>query len=290
MRTTLKLLLLIVAVVGGVIAIMVFAKTRVAPPGKVETMNQYTAHLDSVTREFVSVTEMDSVIAGNNAINHKVRLMNREGYITDAQADKAQRSADSTYAERMKEYSYRTFGASVWPELSLSAISSMANYITAQKLLNGNSSISDAQKSEIAKIRGVISKYKEAWAFSKNTGFSSVDNARTKVSKARAYKAEKYLSNNSALVSALDAMPRRIADNHYSYVAAKVHQLGNYHLDKESYKSLVRTVSSAINEYKGASYCSNKPSITDLENLANNYVENYTPCNENYTPDNYYRR
>lgn len=275
MKTTFKILLLIVAMFGGIIAVMVFAKTRVAPPGKVETMNQYTAHIDSVTHAFKDVTDLDSAIVGNQALNHKIRLMNREEYIDNDQADKAQTTVDSVYCNNVTDYAFSVFKGSVWPEQNLAYVTQLVNDVNSRRLLNGNLSINESQAMNTDKILSTIASYREAWKYAGQTKYTTDSEALQKIAQANNYARMQYLSNNTALVKALNDMPLNIAKSHLGQVSQKVNQLGNYYLDDDSYRQLISDVTKAISNYKKSTYCSNKPSISTVEDRAGILIDGY---------------
>lgn len=275
MKTTLKILLLIIAVFGGIIAVMMFAKTRVAPPGKVDTMNQYTAHLDSVTNAFRSVTDLDSAIVGNQALNHKIRLLNREEYIDNDQADNAQSTVDSVYCNNVTDYAFSVFKGSMWPEKNLAYVTQLVNDVNSRKLLNGETSITESQSMNTAKVLNTIATYREAWKYAGQTKYNNDSDARQKIAQAKKYANMQYLSNNTALVNALNDMPLNIAKNHLGQVSSKVKQLGNYHLNEYEYRALISDAQKAISNYKKSNYCSNKPSISKVEDTAGRLIDGY---------------
>lgn len=276
MKTPIKIVLLVVFALIAVGGVLMFLKTRVAPPVASEDTDQFVSDLKVKVDSFSSIKDFEASKHPYAALSDRMRRFNTENYLNDKDYDKYAQKVDTLYGRRLSSYSFAILRQAQWPEDKLNASLANMNTLNNKKLLSGEPSLNSSLQGEFNSFKNIVAKYHQALAFSKSTGFTGVSSAAAKIKQAEAYKSDPYLCNNSSLVAALNDMPRRLADAHYSYVSGKVNSLRNYSSYSEDYyfNTLLSTVQSAINEYKNTNiYGSNKKSVSSLESTANNYAE-----------------
>lgn len=275
MKTSVKILLLVLFSIGAIAGVLVFAKTRVAPPSNLELVDQYSLNLT------VSCASFDTIKDFNNSRVEYIRLddkLNRflsENAIDAKVSDEYRKKIDETYGKSLRTYGFGIFQKSVWPEDKLNELLSMLTSLKGDKLTTGENAVSDDFIASSDKINSVIGDYRAALRLSRSTSFNGVNDAASKIQKAKSYRSAEYLKNNAALVNALDALPGRIAQSHYGHVSGLVNALGGYYSVSKDYymNTLIPRADNAINEYKNTKiYGGNKQSVTALENQAVNLV------------------
>lgn len=271
MRTSIKVLLLILFSIGAMAGVLVFAKTQVAPPSNLELVNQYSLNLESETKALDNIKDFSESRGAYVRMDDRLQRFLNENAIDAKIADEFRKKIDERYGKVLKSYSFDLLQKSVWPDEKLNEMLTMLSTLRADKLSTGENAVTEDFIASADKINNIVVEYRAALRFSKNVSFNGVNDASSRIQKAKRYKTAEYLKNNAALVSALDILPGRIAQSHYGYVNNLVNALGNYSgVAKDYYmNTLIPLADNAITEYKNTKiYGVNKPSVSDLENRA----------------------
>lgn len=271
MKTSVKILILVLFSIGAIAGVLVFAKTRVAPPSNLDLVNQYTINLESETKSFDNIKDFSESRTAYIRIDDRLQRFLNENAIDSKVSDEYRKKIDESYGKVLSSYSFGLLQKSVWPEDNLNEMLAMLSSLKGDKLTTGENAVTDDFIASANKINNIVGEYRAALRLSRNTSFNGVNDASTKIQKAKSYRSADYLKNNAALVSALDILPSRIAQSHYSHVNSLVNALGNYGgVTKEYYmNTLIPRADNAITEYKNTKiYGASKPSVSDLENRA----------------------
>lgn len=271
MKTSIKILLLVLFLIGAIAGVLVFAKTQVAPPSNLKLVDQYALNLRSTCASFESIKDFSESRVEYARIDDKLKRFFYEKAIDTAVSDEYRKKIDETFGKKLSAYGFGLFQKSVWPEDQLNEMLSMLSSLKSDKLSTGETAVSDEFIASADKINSIVSDYRAALRLSRNTSYNGLNDATSKIQKAKLYRTSEYLKNNAALVNALDALPARIAQSHYSHVSGLVSSLGGYYnVSKDYYmNTLIPRADNAINEYKNTKiYGNSKPSVSDLENRA----------------------
>lgn len=271
MKTSVKILLLVLFSIGAIAGVLVFAKTRVAPPSNLELVNQYSINLETETKTFNDIKDFSESRSAYIRIDDRLQRFLNENAIDSKVSDEFRKKIDESYGKVLKSYSFDLLQKSVWPEEKLNEMLTILSSLKSDKLTTGESAVTEDFIASADKINNIVGEYQTALRFSKNVSFNSVNDASSRIQKAKRYKTAEYLKNNAALVSALNILPSRIAQSHYGHVSNLVNALGNYRgVTKDYYmNTLIPRADNAITEYKNTKiYGGNKPNITELENKA----------------------
>lgn len=284
MKTSIKILLLVLFSIAAVAGVLVFIKTRVAPPSNISMENQYAIALKTSCDSFDSAGEFTQRRAEYIRLDDKLKRFLAENAIEPEMSDEYRKKIDETYGKSITDYGFGILKNSVWPEDKLNELLATLKALKADKLTTGESAVSEDFKASANKLTGILSDYHAALQLSRSTGFRGVSDASAKIAKARSYSSAPYLSNNTALTSALNALPGRIAQSHHSHVSGLVSSLKGYAGVSSDYymNTLIPRADNAINEYKNTKiYGSSKPGIGDVESRAINYVNEAMDYYEN---------
>lgn len=271
MRTSVKILLLVLFSIGAIAGVLVFAKTRVAPPSNLKPVDQYTLDLKKECAAYDSITDFSQSRDEYARLDDKLKRYLMENAIDAKTSDEFRKAIDKTYGDNLCAYGLSIFQKSVWPDEQLNEMLKLIDALKPDKLSTGESAVTQNFVNSAKKINDIVGNYHAALRLSRNTSFTGVNDASSKISKARSLRSSEYLKNNTSLVSALDAMPGRIAKSHYNYVSSRVDALGGYYnVSKDYYMNkLIPQADKAINEYKSTKiYGGNKQSISGLEDRA----------------------
>lgn len=271
MKTVVKILLLVLFSIGAIVGILVFAKTQVAPPSNIKLVDQYALNLKSTCISFDSIKDFNESYVEYSRLDDRLKRFFFEDAIDATVSDEYRKKIDETFGKNLRAYGLGLFQKSVWSEDQLNEILLMLSTLKSDKLTTGETAVSDEFLASADKINRVVGDYHAALRLSRSTSYNGVNDASSKIQKAKNYRSSEYLKNNASLVNALDALPGRIAQSHYGHVSSLVSFLGGYYnVSKDDYmNTLIPRADHAINEYKNAKiYGSSKPSVSELENRA----------------------
>ena len=271
MKTSVKILLLVLFSIGAIAGVLVFAKTRVAPPSNLELVNQYSINLETETKTFNDIKDFSESRSAYIRIDDRLQRFLNENAIDSKVSYEFRKKIDESYGKVLKSYSFDLLQKSVWPEEKPNEMLTMLSSLKSDKLTTGESAVTEDFIASADKINNIVGEYRTALRFSKNVSFNGVNDASSRIQKAKNYRSAEYLKNNAALVNALDILPSRIAQSHYSHVSNLVNALGNYSSVTKDYymNTLIPRADNAITEYKNTKiYGGNKPNISDIENRA----------------------
>ena len=275
MKNSIKILILVLVSLGLISGILVFAKTRVAPPKEIECINQFSKKLQIDFLSFGSINDFSECCKSYVKLEDMLNLYYNENSIDSKTADEYRKKIDDKYGKCLISYSFDILRKSVWPEDQVNGALTMISNLREDKLLSGERAVTEEFIASADKFNSIINDYRTALRLSRSTSFNGISDATSKISKARTYSSQEYLKNNAALVSGLNSLPSRIAQSHYNYVSSLINSLSGYQSVTKDYymNTLIPKVDNAINEYKATKiYGSSKPSIKDLENRAVSYV------------------
>lgn len=283
MKTTIKILILLLAVTCAIGGVMIYAKTKVAPPVAISQSNQYKLDVTGLIAEEKAAEDAkseDDVFA--KAID-RIQIFAKETKMEASEADKSMDRFVGAYSPRFLKRCFAAFSQSEWRD-------DTHNYILSQSSLLKGLSHSDKtavlQKSTIDSLNlaaSIINDYRDARRVSRVQNFTGYDNARNSISKARTYANNQYLSNCRALLNDLNSVKSRLAKSCYNQVVTKVDELGKYrNYDKSYYdNTLVPQVDQVVTNYdnKAAAIFGSKENVNALWNRAkahyNNAMEYY---------------
>lgn len=276
MKTSIKILLLMISVFLVTAAVLVFEKTRVSPPGGVKIENQFDRNLEQCVDAYKNDGNFKAMRQSYIDNDDKIRLYYSENFIDAKAADDYRKKIDEKYGDSLIEFGYDTFNKPVWPDETLSTLVANLDQLSGDQLTDGTSAVSQDFKKEANKIKEILGDYQKAWALARSGGFSSVDDAARRISDANMYASMNYLQNNSALVSALRELPARLAAAHYNHVSAAISSLGNFrNMSYDHYMDvLIPKVQDVLDGYKNTNiYGSHKQSTAALESRAGDLID-----------------
>lgn len=275
MKTQIKIILLLVCALGAVSGVLMFAKTQLAPPTKLQSQDQYAPALAKAAGELASVTDVDTCTAKYYALDDKIKRYRAEDVVNDETADRNRRVLDSIYGVRLLDDAKAFYGNSVWPTAQMRSMLARLDRLNGDRLSDGRQAVTQTFSDGVAKCHRIASDYNSAWDVARSCNFRSVEDSRSKIDKANTYATAEYLSNVTALTDALNQVQSKLERSHYNTLVYKVNRLEEYRLlTPEQYVSYFEIAVNAINEYKNTNvYGSEKRSVSDLEMRAGNLDE-----------------
>lgn len=276
MNKSVKILLLVVAVIIAIGGVLLFMKTIVSPPKDLEFKNQFEVALNQKIDGFKKV-DSDNLEHEFATLTDLAHRFKSESNIDDKLFDKEYTEIIGVYSPKFAQYCFGQFQKSVWDESEHKWMEERIAQLRKLTVEDGSCKIMDNYAESDGRftiILKTIGKYREAKALSNRTGYSGLGEARSRISKANQYKQDDYLKNNAALMKALNSLPSRLEASHYASLRAKVNTLANYYsYSADSYDALSDNVVAALKEYKqnAQSVYGESRSLSDLEADASRY-------------------
>ncbi len=276
MNNSVKILLLVVAVIIAIGGVLLFMKTIVSPPQDLEFKNQYELALNQKIEGFKKV-DSDNLEREFATLTDLAHRFKEESSIDDKFFDQEYTEIIGVYSPKFAQYCFGQFQKSVWDESEHKWMEDRIAQLRKLTIEDGSRKIMDnyaESDGRFSIILKTIGKYQEAKSLSNRISYSGLGEARSRISKANQYKQDDYLKNNAALMKALNSLPSRLEASHYAALRAKVNTLANYYsYSTDSYDVLSDNVVAALKEYKqnAQSVYGESRSLSDLEADASRY-------------------
>lgn len=275
MKTTIKIIILLLSVVCAISGIMIYAKTKVAPPIVLAQINQYKQDVSSLVMEEMSANdavEEDEIFA--KAMD-RITIFYQEGKMDASEFDKSLDKFIVSYSPRFLRRCFSSFSQSEWNNET-------HNYMLAQSSLLKEITHSDKTSvipistiDSLNLVSSIITDYRNARRLSRLSTFTSYDNARASISKARTYANNEYLSNCRSLINDLNLVKSRLAKSCYEQVVTKIDELAKFQIYPKDYYDniLVPEVDQVVTNYdnKAVAIFGIKENVNALWNRAKSH-------------------
>lgn len=269
MKTSIKILLLVIALFLAVGGVLYFVRTAVSPPQHLEYDNQYVTHLDSViaSTDNMSLKELDNCIDPILDFSDRMRS---EAVVNPAETDEPVSRVLTYYARIFNSEALSHFKKSYWDRDLINGYARRIDRVSGYFLSDGNTlAVSDPDIiSDFSRINNIIAAYNSALALVADRGYHGVNAARNAINRANEYMEDSDLQPNTSLMNALGNVRENIANAHASYLISRVNSLDvpMRYPDWSTYTSSSSAVSSLVDEYEsngsalyGSAYRSNLP-------------------------------
>jgi len=285
--TCIKTSLLVIAILVAIGGVLFFFKTIVAPPSNVEQTDVYTPDVEKFVVGYVESKPESDFKSDEGKFRgtvDRISIFHSDGLISAAKRDEFLQKAVGTHFGRFNDWAFMKFNNKVWRSADHAEMRRVIRELRGYDVENGTKSALTAdQDYKLSEIEGIISDYNKAWRASRNTYFG---NAPRNIEEAKKYRSKPYISNCTALMKALDEMPRKVMLSHYSHVLQKVKTLGwlSSFPNRKAFNERVGVVWADIYQFKKAGY--GGVHKADYESILDKYMNEYTSAAANYTwPD-----
>lgn len=253
MNKSIKILLLAIAMTIAIGGTLFFIKTIVSPPGPITFSNQFESAFNDHFNNFKNGSP-SNLESDFKSITDLAERFKEESVIDDKTFDKNYIDIIGVYAPKFASYCLDQFQKSEWNEKDHSFMIDRINQLRNLTNTAGSLKLMDnypQQDQTFTLIISTINKYKNAKSLATKTTFISIEDSKSKISKARDYKNDTYLRNNVSLVNALNKLPYRLEESHYKSLSNKIHSLAHFRsLSYDEFLQKGKNTYDAINNYK----------------------------------------
>lgn len=276
MNKTIKILLLVVAILLSIGGIMYYYKTVVEPPRNLKFSNQYVAEIKrdiALLDDQTNGKKNDSLYV---SIFDEITHFSKEDCIDKNERDVLMDDFTSSYIPKFINACHSKFESSVWNtsdhDEMLSRIKELRSLTVnggAQKVIQGEYSNS------MDEIERIIDQYNTALSIASRTEYRGSSSAKSIIAEASRYASMKYLSNCYSLVTNLEILPKKLEASHFGYLSNRVYrQLYYWEIySKDDYETLSNKVYEEINEYdsNASEIYGSRQSVAGLKGDAGKY-------------------
>lgn len=278
MNKSIKITLLLLAIIGAVGGVMAYYRTIVSPPGKLAFKNQYIiSNKEDIAKVKASTTDasIDSIYV---AVTHELDFQLSNKNLTNQERDELLESFVTQYVPVFVSSCNSKFSQSYWDESNLKHINNKIAELRDLVSTDRKVIIQGEMQTSLNNIHNVIINYYEAKRVASANGYNGIQSAKQRIAEAKRYVTMSPLNNCSDLMNRLNSEPSRLEQAHYAYLANQVERLRAYYnySNQSDYDNVALDVSEKIDEYKknAKSTYGRISDISTLEGRAGSYYSN----------------
>ena len=279
MNKSIKIILLVVAILLAVGGVMAYYKTIVSPPGKLEFKNQY---VNSDKKDISQVKSANTDLALDSfyvAITHELDLQLANSFLTNQETNELLELFATQYVPTYVSACNSKFSKSVWNEGELLKINTRISELQGLVTTENKIVIQGVANSSLNEVHNVIVAYYKAKKVASASGYNGIQAAKQIIDTAKKYASMSPINNCTELVSRLNSVSNRLEQAHYSYLAGQVEKLRPYYnYSQTEYDKIAISISEKFDEYKNnaKSTYGRVSDISSLESRAGSYYSNAT--------------
>lgn len=273
MKISIKILLLVIAIIVCVAAVLVFQKTIMQPPVPTKTINQFDKAMNAEVENFRKMQSVDSLETKYFYIINFAEFLNSQNRISESEEVEEVTNFINLYVPKFTQWSYYLFSKPIWHQQDLYFIEERIAVLKKFNI-NGNPIVSSSDKLELNKILSILDDFNEAKTLARQTSFTGIPQTKNKLSRAETYANKEYLKNNKALVTSLRELKGKIGKSHYYKIRSQVNDLKYFsQYSKDEFKKKVRIIIDEIDQYDNVAKTlyGEKLDVASLKNTVNDY-------------------
>lgn len=233
MRTLLKILLVLSAVVLTTGATIYFFKTRLGPPQPVEATEAHYNHVAQAVNALGPTLPTDSLHRQFFRVNHLIGFLTDSQLLDSAEIGNLKRQAISRYVPLLNDWCFNVFEGSSWSSTDLATINRQTQWVAKisgpdGKVILDNMEDMQGEKARLKTIGDINKRYKNARSLCSKYKYYSHDSCAETMRQAKEYKNDGYLSNNRGLMERLDTLAARLNRSHFAHLKDRTKHLKQY--------------------------------------------------------------
>lgn len=248
-NVTLKISLIVLAVLAAVAGVLFFMKSRVQPPRKIELVNQYDNNLQQLIAQLSSVEEAQ-LEQEYQLLRERIQLMKEEEMITADDYSNRWMEFLNQYVPRFSAWCENRFLKHVWPKEDLQFMRDRIAELQPDNLI-----INDDNQQKINVVKSVLSDYDKVWKL-RDVRITCCDDSRKNLDEAKQYKQHRYLSYCDTVMDFLNQLPDIYKAKHHTHINTLLISLNfsSYSVDKiQKWGGYYQNAYVAVRDYIGNS-------------------------------------
>lgn len=248
MKTSIKILLLLLAIAGAVFGVLYWQKTQVEPPQNPSPDN---VNYNQLKEHIAAINNGDDLDKAFERAYDEFSFLRNENLIDSGMSDEQIRKLTEAYAPQFASNALSKLQNS-WTYDDLKRLINRVKLLSSLTYSEGDKVIVDSDvTSKFSIINKVNTDYTKASSVASKTSYSSVDDAKRRISEANRYRSDTYLSHCPALVEKLKGLPAKIGHSHYSKVSAAVNTFARNYRNYDNVPAKKREMRNTISQYEG---------------------------------------
>lgn len=273
-NSSIKVIILAAAIIVVVGAVLFYIRTIVAPPTKIEHVNQHQQVITQETSRFSGSKGMQYNDSLYDVLIDKIVVFADNGLVDKRQSDSDKEKLLNAYVPLFKAHCLKEFQKAGWGDSCFKPIRKRISELRAIKYTNKTAVLQGVNANDIREIEDVMKTYAAAKTISTIRSYRDVTSARRNINEAAKYLNTNYIKVSN-LKNGLEKVKPGIAESHYNYVVDQVNRLHNYRsMTEENFNSLVASVTATIREYKDnkSMYGTYARDLSGLESEAGSHI------------------
>ena len=257
MKTAIKILLIVLALAGiGYVVYSFFDKTEkgeTPPPPQSDFEKEILAETERgiKDRDYARATAAFAELCDRIDTEASVTLADGSRNLSADEVRRARQIVFYAYVPIFTAHADACFARTAWSDDEVATLGATATRLEEMRVAEAGSPTTK----DLARIRQTAADYRAAWQAARSgAGCHSVAAVRSVISRANSFK-RKPLSNCTALVSALGAVPARAKNGLATYIAARCNHVASSYASYASYVDFYAAQSQCLNlidEYEKA--------------------------------------
>lgn len=251
MRTSIKVLLIVLAIVGAVCSVLYYLKSQVEPPKAIKEENYAYHTIEQALDIDWELDNLEELQRQYNVQSDLIERLHEDAHLKDDKRDEFVDKLYELYGTQVIEKYYSTVSKE-WRKSNLDAL---APYITnLEQVTDLQDTLLRSNHSEIDKgigdFRSMQQNLNSAF-WEVGQPFSSVEASRAALKKRNELKADSVLNKCTDLMEAVNQQPDKLNKGHYHYLEEKVERLAKYQeMNRDEYNQAVDDAKKQIKTYQ----------------------------------------
>ena len=238
MKTSLKVILLLLAVVAVVGSLLFFAKSKLDPPRAFSHEGEQASRVRQLISGVRQGLDADTLDQRWFAANHLIGFLDDNQLLRPGESDTLKMMLMEQYVPAFVRKCELKFGWSIWEDSDLKRMRQRIGLLRRQQNSKGKPVVGlvTSLGGQLDRIEGVLDRYDRACLLAEGSGYKSLADSRQRIREARQYQADPYLRKNTRLMHELDSVAVRLQRSHYSYLERSVASLANCGTNWEAFQ------------------------------------------------------
>lgn len=277
MKTSVKILILVIslAIVAG--SILFFFKAIAAPPVSAEISEQ---HISDINENIGKINDDISEVSLEETFlstDRKISLWKENGLINTSMYDESIRAFLEHYVPVYVSQTKSHLKQNNWGDSEREKIETRVNYLRKEELSNNMGvviSYGSKMSDNLSELEKICDNYTEASKLLRNCSFKSLTDSKMRIEKSQDFVNDEYIGN-SDLNSGLKEFPCKLGDSHYRYLSYQLGLLSNWrYVSLSTTEGNFKQFNKTCDDYKNANiYGDGHPkSVFDMKSDAQRYM------------------
>lgn len=277
MKTSVKIVILVLAVALVTSSILYFFSMITAPPTSAIISGQHVSDINADIEKInddISVSSLDDLFV---TLDQKIAFWTSNTLVDEPNRDKCLESFLKQYVPVYVDKTKLQLRKKSWGQQEKDRIVNHVNYLRTKELKNDGTQVigsGNDMSGKLEELEKICDDYADAAKLLKNTQFKNLSDAKKRIQAAESFAEDTYIGHSN-LQSHLERFPEKLGESHYKKLTNLLSQLSDWRYETLSTtESNFKLFNTTCDEYKKATvYGGDHPkSVSDMKKNAKSYM------------------